>query len=53
MDDILKSVEIEEQAVSAIRQLIELTQIGGFNLAKFQSNTKDVIGFLPAHNVRQ
>ena len=51
MDDLLKSVETEEQAVSIIKQLIELMQIGGFNLKKFPSNLKEVMDILPTQNV--
>ena len=40
MDDLLKSVETEEQSGSIIKQLIESMQIGRFNLTKFQSNVK-------------
>ena len=53
MYDLLKSVETEEQAVSVIKQLIKLVQIGGFNLTKFQINKKEVIDCLPAQNVSQ
>ena len=37
-----KSVETEEQAISIIKQLIKLMQIGGFNLTKFQNDKKEV-----------
>ena len=40
MDDLLKSVETEEEVVSIIKQLIELMQIGGFNLKKFKVTRK-------------
>ena len=50
MDDLLKSVQTYKQAVSIIKQLIELMQIG-FNLTKFQSNVKEVPDRLPAQNV--
>ena len=50
MDDFLTSVETEKQAVSMMKQLIELMQIGVFNLTKFQSNQKVVIDSLPAQN---
>ena len=53
MDDLLKSVETEKQAVSIIKQLIEFTQIGRFDLTKFQRNKKEVIDCLPAQNVSQ
>ena len=53
MDDLLKSVETEEQVVSSIKQLIELIQIGGFSLTESQSNKKEVIDCLPAQNVSQ
>ena len=53
MDDLLKSVETEEEAISIIKQLIELMQIGGFNLTKFQSNRKEVLDCLPPQNVSQ
>ena len=36
-----------------MKQLIELMQIGGFNLTKFQSNKKEVIDSLHAQNVSQ
>ena len=53
IDDLLKSVEIEEQAVSIIKQLLELMHIGGFNLIKFQTDKKELIYCLPAQNVSQ
>ena len=53
MDDLLKSVETEEEAISIIKHLIELMQIGGFNLTKFQSNKKEVLDCLPPQNVSQ
>ena len=53
MDDLLKSAETEEEAISIIKQLIELMQIGGFNLTKFQSNRKKVSDSLPPQNVSQ
>ena len=48
MDDLLKSVETEQQAVSIIKQSIELMQIGGFNLTYFQSDMKEIIDSWPA-----
>ena len=48
MDDLLKSVETEEEAISIIKQLIELMQIG-----KFRSNRKEVLDCLPPQNVSQ
>ena len=51
MDDLLKSIEIEEQAVSIKNQLIELMQIGGFNLTKLESNTKEVMDFSATQNI--
>ena len=53
MDDLIKSVETEEEAISIIKQLIELMQFGGFNLTKFQSNRKEVLDCLPPQNVSQ
>ena len=53
MDDLLKSVETEEQAVSVIKQLIQLMQIGGFKLTKFQNNKKEVMDWLHVYNVSQ
>ena len=53
MDDLLKSVQTEEEAVSIIKQLIELMQIGGFSLTKFRSNRKEVIDCSPPQNVSQ
>ena len=53
VDDLLKSVETEEEAISIIKQLIELMQIGGFNLTKFQSKRKEVLDWLPPQNVSQ
>ena len=53
MDDVLKSVETEEQAVSVIKQLIQLMQIGGFKLTKFQNNKKEVMDWLHVYNVSQ
>ena len=53
MDDLLKSVETQEKAVSIIKQFIELMQISEFNLTKFQSNMKEVMDYLPAQNISQ
>ena len=53
MDNLLKSVETEEEAISTIKQLIELMEIGGFNLTKFESNSKEVLDCLPPQNVSQ
>ena len=53
MDDLLKSVETEEEAISIMKQLTELMQIDGFNLKKFQSNRKEVLNCFPPQNVSQ
>lgn len=43
MDDCLKSVEHEEVAVSLVQDLISLCKKGGFKLAKWVSNSRQVL----------
>lgn len=47
VDDCLKSVREEDEAVDHARQLRELLARGGFKLAKWLSNSKKVIQSLP------
>ena len=47
VDDGLKSVSTPEAAVSLIKKTKSLCQNGGFNLHKFISNHKAVIGTIP------
>ena len=50
VDDLLKSVEIEESAVTLIRDVKAMFQAGGFNLTKFISNKKKVIQSVPEYD---
>ena len=50
VDDLLKSVEIEESAVTLIRNVKAMFQAGGFNLTKFISNKKKVIQSVPEYD---
>ena len=47
MDDCLKSVSSEEEAINLAAQLRELLQRGGFKLTKWLSNSKRVIESIP------
>lgn len=49
MDDIASSVINEDQAVDAAQQLIALFNCGGFQLAKWSSNSSKVLSEVPKH----
>ena len=51
VDDLLKSVQDEDTAVSLSRELISLLSRGGFRLCKFMSNSEDVLKELPQSEV--
>ncbi|XP_035980606.1 uncharacterized protein LOC118556656 isoform X5 [Fundulus heteroclitus] len=43
VDDLLKSVSTEQQAIELVKQVSSLCEKGGFHLTKWQSNSKAVI----------
>ncbi|XP_028415393.1 uncharacterized protein LOC114538415 [Dendronephthya gigantea] len=47
VDDCLKSVRDEEEAIKLSKELRELLSLGGFNLTKWLSNSRKVIESLP------
>lgn len=47
VDDCLKSLESEEEAVSMVKHLTMLCQRGGFTLTKWISNSRAVLQALP------
>ena len=47
MDDFLKSVTSEVQAVTLCQEMIQVMERGGFNLTKFKSNSNMVLKALP------
>lgn len=47
VDDLLKSVKDETEAISLARELIEMLKKGGFLLTKFISNSRKVLEALP------
>lgn len=47
VDDELKSVPTEEEAIRLADQLIALTREGGYNLTKFMSNSRKVLASIP------
>ena len=47
VDDVLKSVPSEDNAVHLAEQLIQLMKEGGFNLTKFPSNSRKFVATLP------
>lgn len=47
VDDCLKSVATETKAISMIRDLKKITSLGGFNLTKFISSSREVMMQLP------
>jgi len=47
VDDELKSVPTEEDAIRLAKQLIRLTREGGYNLTKFMSNNRKVLVSIP------
>jgi len=47
MDDLIKSVEKETDAIDLIRDLCNVLQAGGFKLTKFNSNISEVLDSVP------
>ena len=47
MDDFLKSVTSEVQAITLCQEMIQVMERGGFNLTKFKSNSNMVLKALP------
>ena len=47
MDDFLKSVTSEVQAIILCQEMIQVMERGGFNLTKFKSNSNMVLKALP------
>ena len=47
VDDLLKSVGTPTEAITLADQLVKLCAKGGFNLIKFQSNDRQVLGEIP------
>ena len=50
VDDCLKSLSSEEEAVQMVQDLIHLCQKGGFNLSKWVSNSSTVLASIPVEN---
>ncbi|XP_077970379.1 uncharacterized protein LOC120343863 [Styela clava] len=48
VDDVLKSCESSEKAISLINQLCELTETKGFHMTKFASNSSEVNSSIPS-----
>ena len=48
VDDLLKSMENEEEAVKLVRDLREMLAEGGFSLKKWVSNSREVIDSVPS-----
>ena len=48
VDDLLKSLNSTEEAVRQAKELIKLCEMGGFNLAKFMSNAREVLSSIAA-----
>ena len=42
-DDLLKSVALEQEAVSLIKEMVNLMNAGGFRLSKIINNNKNVM----------
>lgn len=47
VDDCLKSLNNEEQAVKLVREIRQLTSLGGFRLTKWISNSRNVLDSIP------
>ena len=47
IDDILKLVTLEQEAVSLIKEMFDLIKAGGFRLTKFISNNENVMKTIP------
>lgn len=53
VDDCLKSLATEEEAIRIIKDLTSLCKRGGFNLTKLVSNSYAVLTSLPEHSKAQ
>ena len=53
VEDLLKSVKSEEQAIKLIEKIKLMCKSGGFNLTKFLSNSKTVLETIPAYDRRK
>ncbi|XP_035257600.1 uncharacterized protein LOC118218934 [Anguilla anguilla] len=57
VDDCLKSLPSEQEAVELVKELTSLCQKGGFRLTKWMSNSRTVLAHIPkedrAHEVRE
>ena len=51
VDDLLKSVQSEDIAISLARELVAMMKRGGFHLTKFLSNSRAVLDSLPASEI--
>ena len=51
MDDLLKSLPSEDDAVQLVLQHSELLSSGGFRLTKFMSNSQNVLAQLPPKDI--
>ena len=47
MDDFLKSVKSEVEAITLCQEIIKVMKRGGFNLTKFKGNSDRVLKVLP------
>ena len=47
VDDCLKSLFSEEDAIFLAKELIDMLKLGGFRLTKFMSNSSTVLDALP------
>ena len=47
MDDMIRSVSTTAEATQLIKEMKDLLKVGGFELAKFMSTSRDVIGAVP------
>ena len=53
VDDLLKSVAQEDQAIQLIKNVKAMCSSGGFKLTKFLSNNKRVLQFIPGKDRRK
>ncbi|KAL0164586.1 hypothetical protein M9458_040339, partial [Cirrhinus mrigala] len=49
VDDCLKSVATEDEAIALVRELMTLCASGGFHLTKWVSNSRALLGSIPDH----
>ncbi|KXJ06753.1 hypothetical protein AC249_AIPGENE24490 [Exaiptasia diaphana] len=50
VDDVLKSVPTQEQAIKLATALIKLLKEGSFRLSKFSSNSREILSSVPKEN---